>query len=322
MHWGYFSKLLKPQLEVDSGDYVTIEAVTHHAGDDTERMVKGDPGVESIYLWTKEKKGVNRRGAGPIDGKLLVRGAGEGFFVSMVSSAAHTKRLAASHSSRLLECTQCGAIRVGGEPCFHCGFLPQRLPRAVDIDDGELGLVDHQVRRAKANIYDLAERARWHAMLVHVAMERGYKPGWAAHKYKEKFGTWPPWGSLPRPISPLPEVRSWVRSRLIAYAKGRGRHEAAEEEVRVQQRTATTLPTVSECGMPCRRRLGIEINFRASKVPSNRKCRTPQGENSRFRLAREKGHDDYREHEFCRSQRDPGISGHLAGTFAEPRRSR
>ena len=78
VHWGYFSKLLKPQLEVDLGDYVTIEAVTHHAGDDVERMVKGDPGVESIYLWNKDKKGVNRRGAGPMDGK---RGAGEGYGV-------------------------------------------------------------------------------------------------------------------------------------------------------------------------------------------------------------------------------------------------
>jgi DNA repair protein RadD len=138
------------------------------------------------------------------------------------ASAAHTKRLAASPCSRLLECTQCGAIRVGGEPCFHCGFLPQRLPRAVEIDDGELGLVDHQVRRAKANVYDSAERDCWHAMLMHVAKEYGYKPGWAAYMYKEKFGTWPPWGSSPRPISPLPEVRSWVRSRLIAYAKRRG----------------------------------------------------------------------------------------------------
>ena len=55
VHWGYFSKLLKPRLEVNSGDYVTIEAVTHHAGDDVERIVKGDPGVESIYLWTKDK---------------------------------------------------------------------------------------------------------------------------------------------------------------------------------------------------------------------------------------------------------------------------
>jgi hypothetical protein len=58
VHWGYFSKLLKAQLEVDSGDYITIEAVTHHAGDDIERMVKGDPGIESIYLWTKEKASI------------------------------------------------------------------------------------------------------------------------------------------------------------------------------------------------------------------------------------------------------------------------
>jgi len=56
VHWGYFSKLLKPQLEVDSGDYVTIEALTHHANDDAERMIKGDAGAESVFLWTKDKK--------------------------------------------------------------------------------------------------------------------------------------------------------------------------------------------------------------------------------------------------------------------------
>jgi ABC transporter substrate binding protein len=38
VHWGYFSKLLKLQLEVDSGDYVTIEALTHHANDDPKRL--------------------------------------------------------------------------------------------------------------------------------------------------------------------------------------------------------------------------------------------------------------------------------------------
>src|SRR5215471_9471437 len=91
VHWGYFSKLLKPQIEVDPGDYITIEAVTHHAGDDTERMVKGDPGVESIYLWTKDKKGVNRRGAGPIDGKLLGRGAGEGFGVHICTGPVYVR---------------------------------------------------------------------------------------------------------------------------------------------------------------------------------------------------------------------------------------
>lgn len=81
VHWGYFSKKLKPQVEIESGDFITIETLTHHAADDLERMVKGDPGAESVYLWTKDKKGVNRRGAGPEDASLFGRGAGEGLGV-------------------------------------------------------------------------------------------------------------------------------------------------------------------------------------------------------------------------------------------------
>jgi superfamily II DNA or RNA helicase len=123
--------------------------------------------------------------------------------------------------SRLLECKNCGVVRIGGEPCWNCGFLPQRSPRAVEIEDGELGLVDHARRQADGKIYDPEQRARWHAMLIWIGEERGYKPGWAAHKYKEKFGVFPAWGALPDPITPAPEVRSWVRSRLIAYAKRR-----------------------------------------------------------------------------------------------------
>jgi len=91
VHWGYFSKLLKPQLEVDPGDYVTIEALTHHANDDAERMVKGDPGAESVFLWTREKKGVDRRGAGPVDGKLLGRGSGEGFGVHICTGPVYIR---------------------------------------------------------------------------------------------------------------------------------------------------------------------------------------------------------------------------------------
>ena len=91
VHWGYFSKLLKPVVEIDPGDYVTIETLTHHANDDAERMVKGDPGAESVFLWTKDKKGVNRRGAGPIDGKLLGRGAGEGFGVHICTGPVYVR---------------------------------------------------------------------------------------------------------------------------------------------------------------------------------------------------------------------------------------
>jgi superfamily II DNA or RNA helicase len=134
-----------------------------------------------------------------------------------VENRTHTAR-ELEHGSRLLDCSQCGSVRVAGEPCGHCGFLPQRPPRAVSFADGDLALVDGS-RRPKGDIYDPAERERWLAMLIWIASEREYKPGWAAYKYKEKFGTWPPWGARPEPIPPTAECRSWVRSRMIAYAQ-------------------------------------------------------------------------------------------------------
>src|SRR5262245_43254831 len=83
VHWGYFSKLLKPRVEVGSGDYVTIEVLTHHANDDAERMVMGDPGAESVFYWDARRKGVDRRGAGPLAPTLFGRGAGEGLGVHL-----------------------------------------------------------------------------------------------------------------------------------------------------------------------------------------------------------------------------------------------
>jgi DNA repair protein RadD len=123
-------------------------------------------------------------------------------------------------ASRLLECTQCSALRLASEPCGACGFLPQRPPRAISFEDGDLAEIGRD-RRVNPSAYDPELRNRWHAMLAHICSERGYQQGWAAHKFKEKFGMWPPWGARPQPIEPTPEVRSWVRSRQIAYAKSR-----------------------------------------------------------------------------------------------------
>jgi acetamidase/formamidase len=81
VHWGYFSRSLPPVITVDSGDFVTIEALTHHANDDHARMIEGDPGAESVFHWTREGKNVDRRGAGPIDASLHGRCAGEGLGV-------------------------------------------------------------------------------------------------------------------------------------------------------------------------------------------------------------------------------------------------
>jgi superfamily II DNA or RNA helicase len=130
----------------------------------------------------------------------------------------HAKR--SEHGGRLVECSQCATIRIGGEPCPNCGFLPQRPPKPVPIGDGDLGLVTGG--RARLAQYDHATKMQWLGMLTAVAAERGYKKGWAAVNYKEKFGDWPPCGAHVEPIAPTAECRAWVRSRLIAYAKRRG----------------------------------------------------------------------------------------------------
>lgn len=85
VHWGYFSKGREPQAVVHSGDLVTLETLTHHANDDAARMVTGDPGAESVFHWEPGDKGVDRRGAGPMDASALGRGAGEGFGVHILT---------------------------------------------------------------------------------------------------------------------------------------------------------------------------------------------------------------------------------------------
>jgi acetamidase/formamidase/AraC-like DNA-binding protein len=91
VHWGYFSRALQPQAEVNSGDTITVETLTQHASDDPERMIAGDAGAESVFRWTRDTKNVDRRGAGPMDASVYGRGAGEGFGVHICTGPVAVK---------------------------------------------------------------------------------------------------------------------------------------------------------------------------------------------------------------------------------------
>jgi superfamily II DNA or RNA helicase len=136
------------------------------------------------------------------------------------TAPAHAKRGSGEHDGGLLECSQCGALRLGGKPCPSCGFMPRRPAEFIATAAGELGLVEGG--RAKAAEYDRATRMQWLGMFTFIATQRGYKSGWAKVNYKEKFGSWPPYGITVEPTPPTPECYAWVRSRMIAYAKRRG----------------------------------------------------------------------------------------------------
>jgi hypothetical protein len=97
----------------------------------------------------------------------------------------------------------------------------------VEVAEGELTPVDRQRRLVLAPRFGEAERRRWYSELLGVAAQRGYQRGWAFHKFKEKFrGEHPPLGDFV-PRAPSPEVRSWVKSRTIAWAKSQQKRTGA-----------------------------------------------------------------------------------------------
>jgi acetamidase/formamidase len=79
VRWGNIGKG-DPALTVNSGDIVTVEAITHHSGDDYERMIKGDVGVEDIFHWNEAEKTESLRGPGVhiMTGPIAVEGAEPG----------------------------------------------------------------------------------------------------------------------------------------------------------------------------------------------------------------------------------------------------
>ncbi|GAB4813977.1 hypothetical protein N2152v2_001023 [Parachlorella kessleri] len=75
VHWGYFYEGATPALVVSSGDTVEVAMITHHAGDDYDKMIKGDPDLEDIYYWAAEGQNVDMRGAnGKGDGVHILTG--------------------------------------------------------------------------------------------------------------------------------------------------------------------------------------------------------------------------------------------------------
>ncbi len=106
--------------------------------------------------------------------------------------------------------------------CPACGFTPAPKCTAAQKEGELVELRDRHTTVAPTAAHEQVKRANWQGMLTAIAIERGYKAGWVAVQYRDKFGTWPPVRVVP-PIEPTHEVSNWVRSRQIAFAKARAR---------------------------------------------------------------------------------------------------
>jgi DNA repair protein RadD len=119
------------------------------------------------------------------------------------------------------KCPKCTFVR---PPKMHvcpcCGFTPVVQPRAQHVDGD---LIEFNSRTKPVPLSEL-ERKQFYAELKRIAETREYKPGWIAYKFKEKTGSFPPFGyhQQVESCTPSQATQRWVLSRNIAYAKGRG----------------------------------------------------------------------------------------------------
>lgn len=123
------------------------------------------------------------------------------------------------------ECNACAAlIPAAMRECPCCGAV--QLPRTgVTVGDGdlaEIGRTKGQPLTVREQIASMGKGVVW-GQLFAFAEERGRSNGWTAHAYKEIFGVWPHGRVRPIICEPTPLIRSWLRSRDIAYAKSKAK---------------------------------------------------------------------------------------------------
>lgn len=157
-----------------------------------------------------------------------------GFVTDIHHETLHVKEEIKTERRRALPkpCPQCDCVlpRIARK-CQNCGFEMQPQVSGLVEQNGELveitsnGFVKSIERQKKGRRdYGAEEMLIFFAGLKQVGLERGYKSGWAANQYRQKFGVWPAWDIKDcAPMPPTMEVRQYVRSRQIAWAKSRSR---------------------------------------------------------------------------------------------------
>lgn len=125
------------------------------------------------------------------------------------------------------ECPQCAYLKPPKTAkCPNCGFVAQAHAK-VDVEDGEL----KELERKKKKQPVTGDKEEIYGALIYLARSKGYKPGWADHKYKMIFGVWPRGMKYAKPRPPSQQLLDWLRRQNTHYAI---KHRAEEQKQQAQ----------------------------------------------------------------------------------------
>jgi DNA repair protein RadD len=112
-------------------------------------------------------------------------------------------------------CPRCKSLWTPvGNKCSECGY-EKPLKQILTIP-GELQELAESNRKLQI------DNRQFYAELMYYGKMKGYKDGWAAMKYREKFDVYPN-GMRVEPIPTSAKTMGWIKSRLIAYSKSKAK---------------------------------------------------------------------------------------------------
>jgi DNA repair protein RadD len=128
------------------------------------------------------------------------------------------------------ECPACSYLKPPGiARCPSCGFIAVKHNK-IEPTAGELKELERQKKADRENI----DREAFLAGLKAHGIMKGFKPGWAATQYREKFGVWP--NHQIENVPPADEVNEdaakWIKHQLIKWLKGKGRNYPQDRSTR------------------------------------------------------------------------------------------
>lgn len=141
------------------------------------------------------------------------------------SQSVISKKKKAERQKKEIICDKCFHSYKGTRICPKCGKEVEITGIYVETKDGTLQrIVDVNGKSVvkKKEKFSKEMKQDWYSQLLGICKVKGYKPGWTAQKYKQKFGVWPM--GMKEVAKPMgKEVAAYMQHLRIKYAKSRQR---------------------------------------------------------------------------------------------------